>query len=94
MYEIFNVGTRYAITVKNFVEEYGKIYNVEIPIKWVSWKEYSEKITPQIGASFHFKAHMCPDISKISKKLGYQPKYTPEETMERAVRWMKGKNMI
>jgi len=92
--EIFNVGSRYAISVKQFVETYGKIYNVEIPIEWFSWKEYSEKINPNSSANYHFRAHMCPDISKISKKLGYQPKYTPEETMERAVKWMKENHII
>ncbi|HOK55940.1 MAG TPA: NAD(P)-dependent oxidoreductase [bacterium] len=92
--EIFNVGSEYAITVKNFVETYGKIYNVNIPVEWVSWREYSEKINPQPGANTHFKWHMCPDISKISKKLGYKPRYTPEETMERAVRWMEEQNLI
>jgi nucleoside-diphosphate-sugar epimerase len=92
--EIFNVGAKYAITVKNFVETYGKIYNIEIPVEWFSWKEYSEKINPSPGANFHFKAHMCPDISKISKKLAYHPEYSPEETMERAVNWMKKQNML
>jgi len=92
--EIFNVGAPYSITVKNFVETYSKIYKVEIPIEWYSWKEYSEKINPSPGANFHFKGNMCPDISKISRKLGYKPKYTPEESMERAVRWMKSQGMI
>jgi nucleoside-diphosphate-sugar epimerase len=37
---------------------------------------------------------MCPSIKKISEKLGYKPSYTPEETMERAVNWMRENGMI
>lgn len=92
--EIFNVGSAYALTAKQFVETYGKIFKVQTTIEWYTWKEYSQEINPQPGASFHFKAHMCPDISKISKKLGYKPSYTPEETMERAVNWMRQNNLI
>ncbi len=68
--EIFNVGSSYALTARQFVETYGKIYGVKIPIEWCSWKEYAEEINPQPGANFHFKAHMCPDISKNFKKAG------------------------
>jgi len=92
--EIFNVGSAYAITVRNFVETYGKIYGTEIPVQWCSWEKYSTRINPEQGANFHFKSHMCPDITKISQKLGYKPKYTAEETMERAVFWMKRQKMI
>ena len=31
---------------------------------------------------------MCPDINKIRTRLGYQSAYTPEQTLERAVKWM------
>ncbi|HOV21812.1 MAG TPA: NAD(P)-dependent oxidoreductase [Candidatus Ratteibacteria bacterium] len=92
--EIFNVGSAYAITSLNFVQTYEKIYGVKIPIQWYSWQEYCTKINPDPGANFHFKAHMCPDIRKISQKLGYKPSYTPEETMERAVLWMKQQVLI
>ncbi|MCM8822736.1 MAG: NAD(P)-dependent oxidoreductase [Candidatus Omnitrophica bacterium] len=92
--EIFNVGSAYALTAKQFVETYAQIYRTKIPIDWCSWKEYSEEINPQTGANFHFKAHMCPDISKIAKKLAYKPAYAPEETMERAVSWMKQQGLI
>jgi nucleoside-diphosphate-sugar epimerase len=92
--EIFNVGSAYALTAKEFVETYGRIYGVKIPIEWHSWREYSEEINPDLGANFHFKAHMCPSIKKISEKLGYKPRYAPEETMERAVNWMRENGMI
>ncbi len=86
--EIFNVGSAYALTVERFVATYGEIYKVVIPIKYVSAETYVTEISPDIWDHFNFIEHQCPDISKISSRLGYHPRYTPEETMERAVRWM------
>jgi nucleoside-diphosphate-sugar epimerase len=87
--QIFNVGSEYALTATEFVRAYAKIYNVEISIKRVPWDEYISKVSPGIGYWWHFKAHMCPDISKAKRLLGYSPKYTPEETLGRAVEWMR-----
>ena len=92
--EMFNVGSAYALTASQFVETYGDIYNVHIPIRRVSWNQYTEKVNPEIGAWWHFKAHMCPDISKARQLLGYEPKYTPEQTMARGVEWMRQKKLI
>lgn len=91
---IFNVGAPYSLTVKKFIETYGAIYGVEIPIAWHGWKEYSESIVPSFGAHFHFGCHMCPDLTKIKTQLGYVPRYTPEQTMERAVDWMRDEGML
>jgi nucleoside-diphosphate-sugar epimerase len=92
--EIFNVGSAYALTALQFVETYAQIYGVKIPIEWHTWQDYATKISPDLGANFHFRAHMCPDLTKVRARLGYEPRYTPEETMERAVRWMKDEGMI
>ncbi len=85
--EIFNVGSAYALTSERFVGVYGEIYGVEIPVEYVDPERFRSEVMPDEGASFHFLEHMCPDISKL-RALGYEPAYTPEETMERAVRWM------
>jgi nucleoside-diphosphate-sugar epimerase len=37
---------------------------------------------------------MCPDLTKITTRLGYAPRYTPEETLARAVDWMRQQGMI
>ncbi|HOM80201.1 MAG: NAD(P)-dependent oxidoreductase [Armatimonadetes bacterium] len=92
--EIFNVGSAYALTARQFIEVYAGIYGVEIPIEWVSWEEYATRVSPNPGANYHFKGHMCPDLTKIRTKLGYVPRYTPEETMERAVAWMRAEGML
>lgn len=92
--EIFNVGSEYSLTVKEFIATYEKIYKTTIPIKIVNWEEFFTKILPEPGANFHFRAHMCPDITKIRIKLGYHPAYTPEESLERAVSWMKEQKLL
>jgi nucleoside-diphosphate-sugar epimerase len=91
---MFNVGSDYALSATEFVNAFSDIYNVEIPIKYVSWNEYMTKISPGIGHWWHFKAHMCPDISKAKKRLGYQPQYTPEQTLHRGVEWMRSNKML
>lgn len=92
--EIFNGGSATSMTITHFVKTYGKIYNTEIPIKYVPWEEYQTKINPSIGNWWHFYSHMCPDISKAKRLLGYEPKYTPEQAMERAVEWMREQQLF
>jgi len=92
--EFFNVGAAYALTASHFVATYGEIYGVEIPIRRVDWQQYAEKINPDIGAWWHFRAHMCPDISKARRLLGYEPKYTPQQTMARGVDWMREQKLL
>lgn len=92
--EIFNVGSAYALSASEFVAAYGQIYGVTIPIQRVPWKEFAEKIIPDPGSRYHYEAHMCPDISKLRDRLGYAPHHTPEQTMYRAVRWMREKKLL
>ncbi|NLE29728.1 MAG: NAD(P)-dependent oxidoreductase [Phycisphaerae bacterium] len=87
--EIFNVGSAYALTAERFIQTLAQIYKTTIPIQWVSPERYMTEISPDLGDHFHFLEHMCPDISKIRLLLGYGPRYTPQETLERAIRWME-----
>lgn len=92
--QMFNVGAGYALTWTEFVAAYSEIYGVAIPIRRVSWQQYSETISPGIGYWWHMKAHMCPDISKAQQLLGYTPHYPPCETMARAVAWMREEKLL
>jgi nucleoside-diphosphate-sugar epimerase len=92
--EIFNVGSAYALTAEKFIQTYAGIYGTTIPIRLVPPEKYANEIMPDPGANFHFLEHMCPDISKISSRLEYRPRYTPEQTMERAVRWMVDQELL
>jgi len=92
--EIFNVGSAYALTASQFIETYAGIYGVSIPVELVSWREFEQEVLPDLGANYHFKANMCPNISKITDKIDYRPAYTPEQSMERAVKWMKDEGLL
>ena len=93
-WELFNAGSGYAVPISDFVRIYAKIYGVDIPIEYVTWKKFSEELVPVLGDLWHFYAHMAPDITKAKTKLGYSPKYTPEETLRRSVEWMKQEKII
>ena len=86
--QLFNVGSEYALTATQLVNVFSEIYNIEIPVRRCSWEHYISSVSPGIGYWWHFKAHMCPDISKARRLLGYAPRYTPEQTLNRAVKWM------
>lgn len=92
--EIFNVGSAYALTSEKFIQTYAEIYGTKIPIRLVSPEKYANEILTDVGANFHFMEPMCPDISKIASRVGYRPSYTPEQTMERAVRWMRDQKLL
>lgn len=92
--ELFNVGSAYALTSEQFINTYADIYSKPIPIRYVDPCEYERDILPDLGANFHFMENMCPNISKISSRLGYSPRYTPEASMERAVKWMKDNRLL
>jgi nucleoside-diphosphate-sugar epimerase len=92
--QMFNVGSAYALTASEFIGALAEIHGARIPIERVSWEKYTTRISPDRGAYAHFEFHMCPDISKARRLLGYEPKYTPEETLERAVKWMREEGMM
>ena len=85
--QLFTVGSAYALTALQLVETYGALYGVRLPVELVSWERFVSEVLPDPGAHWHFQANMCPDISALAR-LGYRPAYTPEQTLERAVRWM------
>ncbi len=87
--EIFNVGSAYALTAKRFAEIYGAIYQTSIPIESVTQEEFLTQVLTGAGANYQYREDMAPDVSKIRAKLGYEPEYSPEISMERAALWMR-----
>jgi nucleoside-diphosphate-sugar epimerase len=92
--QVFNVGSSYALTVPQLVETYAEIYQSTIPIEYVDPEAFYSQVLPDPSANYHFQHHMVPDISKIASVLGYAPQFTPEESMSRAVAWMREERLI
>ncbi len=92
--ELFNIGPEYFITPQTLVNIYSIIHGIEIPITHIDWEHFLSDYLPEPGANYHFRAHMAPDISKITETLNYQPEYTPEESLERAVEWMYSQDLF
>ncbi|MHA1291896.1 MAG: SDR family NAD(P)-dependent oxidoreductase [Promethearchaeota archaeon] len=75
--EIFNVGTGKPTTIKEVAIILGKFINPDI--------------VPQITNQYRpgDVRHCFADISRISSKLGYKPKYSFEKGMGELIEWVK-----
>ena len=92
--EIFNVGSDFALTAPFFIEVYARIYKTIIPILEVPVNKFMNEILPDKGANYHFREHMHPDIAKIRSKLKYRPEFSLDESMARAVQWMRDNSLL
>jgi nucleoside-diphosphate-sugar epimerase len=91
---MFNAAAAYALTFAELVATYGRIYGVEIPIRSVGWDEFDRVVRPTPDQRYHHEAHMCADITAARRVLGYEPKHSPEAALQRAVEWMRAKQML
>jgi UDP-glucose 4-epimerase len=74
---IFNIGTKYEISILELVNKIADILHRKIEIK----------TTPiQIGSP----KRRCPDISKL-QALGYDPKVSLDDGLRKTVEWYKNK---
>jgi len=81
-FEIFNVGTGQAVSIRNIAE---KLIDL-----------YGSNLKPEFPGSFRSAdvRHMMADISKIKKILGFKPKYTFDDGIKKYIEWIKSKKNI
>jgi len=79
-YQVFNVGTGEAISIKEVAEALGKALGS--PVK------------PQVTYQFREGdiRHCYAEITRIREKLGYQPKVKFEDGMADLAEWVKGQS--
>lgn len=92
--ELFNIGPPYAITVDTLLGLYATAFQREFPIEYVPWEEFSEQVVTRPEARYFFRTHEVPDIRKIRERLEFEPHFTPEESVERSLRWMLDRHLL
>ncbi len=77
--EIFNVGNNVPISIKELAEKIINLTNSKSVIKYVSYEDAFEK-------GFEDMKHRIPDISKISKYIGYKPKINTIDLLKSVIK--------
>jgi nucleoside-diphosphate-sugar epimerase len=96
--EIYNVSSPRAVTLNEYFRLVAEILGSKsgtyhIPVeKLIALYEEDGTINP-VGARFVCE-HMCIDISKARQELGYEPKTSLEQGMERNIQWMFDQGLI
>lgn len=76
--EIYNVGSDEEVTIKELAQKIITLTQSSSVIKFIPYAE-------AYGAGFEDMAHRRPDISKIKQAIGYQPKFTLEDSLKKII---------
>ena len=87
--ELFIISCRRAITLKQYLETASEFLNSDSPIDVVSRGELMERYGDRVslGGLDFLLEHMCFDIGKAERMLGYDPQYTAEDGLIEALRY-------
>ncbi len=80
--EIFNIGSNEEISILNLAKKVIKISKSKSNIKFLSYDEAYEK-------GFEDMRRRVPDISKIKKYIGFEPKYSLNDIIEISIDYYK-----
>jgi len=92
--QMYNAAGAYAVTFNRLVEVYGQIYGRKLAAEHVDWPTFESRFGADESVRYHHQQHMCADISKARMELDYCPRYSPEQTLERAVDWMRRQGLL
>ena len=94
----YNISSPYAITHNYYAELLADALGVEAPAEHIPVEELIEEYegTDRFSARGirFFVEHMCFTVEKARTELGYDPRYTAEDSVEQTVRWMFDNNVI
>ncbi|HOK41251.1 MAG TPA: GDP-mannose 4,6-dehydratase [bacterium] len=80
--EVFNIGNTEFITIENLAKKIIAMTNSKSKIEYIPYeKAFSE--------GFEDMKHRLPDISKIKKYIGYEPKYSIDDILNSVIESFK-----
>ena len=81
--EIFNVGTDREISIRKLAEMVRAIAQSRSEIVHVPYQE-------AYGTGFEDMERRVPDLAKVRRLIGYEPRGTLEQTLEDVIRYVRG----
>ena len=85
--EIYNVGSQEEITIRELANKIKNKINSTSILKYVPYKD-------AYGKNFEDMQRRVPDISKLTKLLGYAPKIKTDQIIEEMITWHHKNNQI
>jgi nucleoside-diphosphate-sugar epimerase len=88
--QAFNVTAASALNVRGFATIAAGWFGREVNLRSVSWDEFRGTTTPEFADSSwaHLYRSQCMSIDKARSRLGYAPRYEPEDAAREAVSWL------
>lgn len=91
--EIIVISTAQAIRLQDYLQTAMEYLNSKSEITWVDADEFYKTHPEHSGLPF-LREHMCFNIDKARKLLGYEPDYTGKEGLLKALEWCRESGLL
>ena len=78
--QIFNIGTTEEITIDELAQKIKKMTNSKSKIEYIKYDDAYEE-------GFEDMRRRIPDLTKINKMIGFEPKYKLKDILERVIKF-------
>ena len=87
--EIFSISCKRSVTLKHYFDVAKDFLNSTSSVEYVTAEEILARRPDDASAknAIFLCEHMCFDLEKAERILGYSPKYSIEQGLENALRW-------
>ena len=91
--QVYNISSAQAVTLREYLATIREALSSRSPVVYAPMESILERFLPsrhvnESGLRFVCE-HMCVDINKARRELGYMPLMSLEEGMARNLRWMR-----